>query len=83
MTHINVTSAAWHRTHIGTVSVLGTSRVAEMDAMTRASKLAATYAGEPWAVAWQSYGTDGGTIDVSVSDDWNAGRTIARWVFVR
>lgn len=68
---------------VGSVSVLGTTRTAEMDAMSRAAKLAATVDGCPWAVAWQTYGTDTGTIETSTSDSPNPGRLVARWAFVR
>jgi hypothetical protein len=67
---------------IGYVTVTGTSRVAEMSAMERASKLAARTLGYDWAVAWQTWGEEGGTIDVSAGEGWNAGKRIARWAFV-
>jgi hypothetical protein len=63
---------------IGTVSILGTTRIAEMDAMQRASKLAANHVGIPWAVAWQTFDTDGGNIYAPEG----YGRVIARWQFV-
>lgn len=66
---------------LGYVTVLGTTGVAERDAMDRAAKLAAFVLGYEWAIAWYT-SADGGPIQVSISDHPNPGRTVARWEFV-
>lgn len=80
----SITVNALDGSAIGTVSVLGTTRIAEEDAMRRAAKLAAAHTGHAWGVAWQTWGEDGGTIETSdpaYGDAWNAGIRIARWSF--